>query len=98
MFTEYLLSARHLARSWGSTGDLSTLTEFTYSSVMGEEGSKQMNTKHVCVYFCVYVHVCVHVASMLVAQMLTDLSKVTEMPLDLNPVVKGIANNYISAQ
>lgn len=47
-----------------------------------------------CVYFCVYVHMCVHVVSMLVAQMLTDLSKVTEMPLDLNPVVKGIASNY----
>lgn len=36
---------------------------------------------------------CVYVGSTLVAQMLTDLSKVTEMPLDLNPVVTIIADN-----
>lgn len=28
--------------------------------------------------------------------MLTDLSKVTEMPLDLNPVVMTTGNNYTS--
>lgn len=39
-----------------------------------------------CVYVCVCLYVC-RVASMLMAQMLTDLSKVTEMPLDLNPAV-----------
>lgn len=59
-----------------------------------------MNTQNVCV--CVHVYVCicmcVCVASMLVAQMLTDLSKVTEMSPDLNPVVMLIANNYISPQ
>ena len=49
---------------------------------------------YTCAYTCVYL--CVYVDSTLVAQMLTDLSKVTEMLLDLNPVVTIIARNCIT--
>lgn len=49
---------------------------------------------YTCAYTCVYL--CVYVDSTLVAQMLTDLSKVTEMLLDLNPVVTIIAHNCIT--
>lgn len=53
-------------------------------------------TMHVCVYVCVLTDVSLYVASTLVAQMLSDLSKVTEMPLDSNPFMKITANNCIS--
>lgn len=49
---------------------------------------------YTCVYTCVYL--CLYVDSMLVAQMLTGLSKVTEILLDLNPVVTIIAHNCIT--
>lgn len=53
-------------------------------------------TMHVCVYVCVLTDVSLYVASTLVAQMLSDLSKVTEMPLDSNPFMRITANSCIS--
>lgn len=82
IFIEYLLSAKKFAKNWCFTSELSTPIGHPFRSARKREDSKRHEHME-----CVCVRERERETSTLMAQALTDSSKVTQMPLDLSQVV-----------